>query len=204
MAEKQTLIMVVLDESGSMGVKQSDVIGGFNRFLRDQQQLPDPCRLGIVKFNTAVTRALAPRPIAEVRPLDEKTYVPGGQTALLDAVGTSVAIAGEHRREGERILMLIVTDGEENSSKELTLAQVRDLIKRKEAEGCWTFTYLGVEPEKWADSVGMARGCGLGYQAHDPRMSFKLMSRATGDFRRSDAMQTREFYGQDENETPQS
>jgi Mg-chelatase subunit ChlD len=204
MADKQTLILVVLDESGSMGVKQGDVIGGFNRFLRDQQRLPDPCRLGIVTFNTTVTRALAPRPIAEVPPLDAQTYVPGGNTALLDAVGTSVAIAGEHRREGERVLMLIITDGEENSSTELTLAQVRDLIARKEAEGCWTFAYLGVEPEQWADRMGVGRGGSAQYLADDPTVSFSLMSDATRSFRLSDAMQSREFYGQEDDQTPQT
>lgn len=194
MSDKRTLILVVLDESGSMGVKQADVIGGFNRFLRDQQHLPDPCRLGIVKFNTTVTRALAPRPIADVPPLDERSYRPGGNTALLDAVGDSIGIAGEHHRTGERILILIVTDGEENSSREMTLPQVKELMKRKEAEGCWTFTYLGVEPDKWADSLGMQRRCGATFQAHDPGMSFSLMSRATSKLRRSKAMRSEDFY----------
>lgn len=101
MPRRQTLIMVDLDESGSMGVKQADVIGGFNRFLDDQKKLTDPCRMGVVMFNTEVRRAVTPRWIAEVPLLDTTAYRPGGNTALLDAVGISIRMAAEQREESE-------------------------------------------------------------------------------------------------------
>ena len=51
----KTLIIVILDESGSMGSKKSDVIGGFNSFIDDQKKIKnDTARLYMVKFNTVV------------------------------------------------------------------------------------------------------------------------------------------------------
>jgi len=191
----KTLIMAVLDESGSMGVKRADVIGGFNQFLDTQRKLPDPCRLGIIKFNTEVNRFQAPRTIADTKDLDDKTYLPGGNTALFDAMASAIKIADEHRAEGERVLMLIVTDGEENSSRETSLDQVKSQITAKEALGDWTFTYLGVDPSKWAGNLGINISNTQTYQHQAPRHSFAAVAMATSAFRKGAAVQTSNFYG---------
>jgi hypothetical protein len=54
----KTLIIVIMDESGSMGSKKNDVIGGFNSFISDQKKIKnDTARLYLVKFNTTVNFA---------------------------------------------------------------------------------------------------------------------------------------------------
>jgi hypothetical protein len=179
-----------------MGAKQADVIGGVNLFLREQQALPDPCRLSLAKFNTEVTVVHAARPIGDVRPLTGQAYVPGGNTALFDAVAQAVRLADRDKRADERVLCLIVTDGEENSSRETSGPQVEAIIREREARGDWTFTYLGVAPGHWV-GLGLAAGNTAGYQVADPAASFAAMSRATYRYRSRPDRQSRDFYAPD-------
>ncbi len=190
----KTMICAILDESGSMGVKQADVIGGVNLFLREQQALPDPCRLSLAKFNTEVTVVHAALPIRAVPPLTGRTYVPGGNTALFDAVAQAVRLADREKQADERVLCLIVTDGEENSSRETSGQQVEAIIREREARGDWTFTYLGVAPRQWV-GIGLATGNTSPYQVADPAASFAAMSRSTSRYRSSPERQSRDFYG---------
>mgnify|MGYP001569366374 FL=1 len=192
-----TLINVILDESGSMAVKVNDVIGGFNTFLAEQQAQPGECRLTLVKFNTEHTVTCSALPIKDVKPLDGTTYTPGGMTALLDAVAEMVRLADKDQKPGERVLCLIVTDGEENSSRETTLEQVREIIKAREAKGDWTFTYLGIAPEKWhAQGLGTHMANAAAYQANAPGASFVQASLATTKYRAGGQAQSQAFYGQ--------
>lgn len=191
----KTLINVILDESGSMQPKLADVIGGFNRFLAEQQALPDECRLSLVKFNTEKTVVCAALPIKDVAGLSAETYTPGGNTALLDAIAEAVRLADKDKQADERVLCLVLTDGEENSSRETTLAQVKAIIAEREGRGDWTFTYLGMAPEKWAErGLTSAAANNAAYDAAAPGQSFVTMSAATRDFRASTLSQSRTFY----------
>src|ERR1051325_6459587 len=111
----KTLINVILDESGSMDAKRADIVGGFNRFLEEQRNGADECRISLVKFNTVHTIVYGAVPIADAKLLTDATYVPGGMTALLDAVAQSVRLADAAKQADERVICLIITDGEENS-----------------------------------------------------------------------------------------
>lgn len=191
----KTLINVILDESGSMDVKRADVIGGFNRFLEEQKNGPDEARLSLVKFNTNHTVVHGAVAIADAQPLTDKTYVPGGNTALLDAVAQAVRLADAAKQADERVICLVITDGEENSSRETTKEQVRKIIEEREGRGDWTFTYLGISPEKWHDTgVVGSRGNAAAYNAAVPDVSFAAMSHATRNLRASSASRTSDFY----------
>src|SRR6266478_5360792 len=111
------LILFCIDESGSMGNKREDVIGGFNTFLTDQMEQPGDCRLAVVKFNNGWS-VMTPEPLvlADVKPLSPKTYTPAGGTALFDAIAEGVRVVDRAKRSDERVLCIIVTDGEENAS----------------------------------------------------------------------------------------
>ena len=199
----QTLMVAILDKSGSMHEKREDVLGGYNRFLAEQQALPDPCRLLRVQFDTEVlvVDAGGPVPIRDAKPLDaaathgEQAYLPGGLTALYDAVMAGVGMAEKHRAAGERVLVLVITDGLENSSRETTQAQLRAAVEAKQAAGGWTFAYVGEAPERWAGETGMHRGGTVAYQHADPRASFRGAGQATMAYRASAGMETRAFFG---------
>lgn len=191
----KTLINVILDESGSMDSKRADIVGGFNRFLEEQRSGADEARLSLVKFNTIHTVVYGAVPIVDAKPLTDATYVPGGMTALLDAVAQSVRLADAAKQADERVICLIITDGEENSSRETTKEQVRKIIEEREGRGDWTFTYLGISPDQWHDhGVVTSAGNAAAYNAAAPAKSFAAMSHATRSLRASVSGRTSNFY----------
>ncbi len=193
---KKTLIAVILDESGSMQTKRADVIGGFNTFLLEQKALPDPCRMSVTKFNTKTWTTTLVAPIGRVSELSAQSYTPGGNTALLDAIATTVKEIDAQKAGDERVLVLVITDGEENSSVETTKEQVKAIVAEHEKRGDWTFTYLGPSPEKWADiGVTSFAANNASYDPKNPRASFSMMTASVSAYRRGATGQSTAFYG---------
>ena len=167
MAETQTggdraHITVILDRTGSMESIRDDTIGGFNSFLAEQQALPVPTTFTLVQFDTQdpfeVLHAFAP--IADVRRLTRDTYVPRGGTPLNDAIGRGIIDldgrlatlpAGECP---QRIVFVIVTDGQENASREFTGAQVRGMIEAHRKAG-WQFVFLSADEQVVSNGAGV-------------------------------------------------
>ena len=193
-----TLIAVILDESGSMAAKWDDVVGGFNRFLEEQTALPDSCRMSLTKFNTRPVLLYPPTPLANVVPLDKHNYTPGGNTALYDAIAETVQVAKHHKLDGERVLCLIITDGQENSSRETTREQVTDLIKALEGRGDWTFVYLGVTPDQFVREMNLAgtqtATNTAAYNSAAPDQSWVQTSLGTAQYRASRDKSGKDFY----------
>jgi hypothetical protein len=122
----ETDVTVILDRSGSMEAIQSDVIGGFNRFLRDQQHESGECRLTLVQFDDQYDVVYTARSIADAPRLMDHTFQPRGSTALLDAIGRTIDATGarlaalSESNRPDRVMLVIVTDGLENASTEYT------------------------------------------------------------------------------------
>ncbi len=193
-----TLIAVILDESGSMETKRDDVVSGYNRFLDEQRALPDSCRMSLTKFNTRCALLFPPTSLSRVAPLDRRTYTPAGNTALFDAIAEAVRVAENHKQPDERVLCLIVTDGQENSSRETTREQVTELIKAHEERGDWTFVYLGVAPDQFVKDMNLA-GTQIAtntavYNSAAPSQSWNETSYSTISYRASREKSGRDFY----------
>ena len=158
-------IACVVDRSGSMDAVRTDAIGGFNSFLRQQQALPGEARLSLVLFNHGYERVHDRRPLAEVPPLDEATYVPGGTTALLDAVGRTLHDLGNRieaappAERPEKVIVAILTDGLENASRDYTYERVAGAIEDRQAAG-WEFVFLAANQ----DAIASAARVGIGAQ----------------------------------------
>ena len=160
-----TELVFILDRSGSMGGLVSDTIGGFNAMLERQKKEEDGVTLvTTVLFDTRIDRLHDRLPIAEVPAMTEREYVPGGCTALLDAVGSTIRhIAQIHRYARaedvpEKTLFVITTDGLENASRRYRLDEVRKLIEHEKEKYGWEFLFLGAN----IDAVGTAAGLGIG------------------------------------------
>jgi uncharacterized protein YegL len=154
----KTLICLILDRSGSMSGRESDVINGANGFIDKQKALPDPASIALVRFDSeGIERFRAMAPLPECAPITEEDYQPRGGTPLLDAVGqTIMALEGDWRREQpERAIVVIVTDGLENASREYTKAKVKELIEARQASGKWAFIYLGANVDAFAEGGAM-------------------------------------------------
>lgn len=147
-----TTIVAVLDRSGSMGTVRSDAIGGFNTFLREQKANPQPADLRIVLFDSKY-ETLYSGDIQEAPELTVDTFVPRGMTALLDALGKSINETGEHLaklpedQRPNRVIFVILTDGEENASREFTREQVFDLITHQKEKYSWQFVFLAANQD---------------------------------------------------------
>ena len=185
----------VLDRSGSMDAIRSDVIGGFNSFLREQQAAGGACVMTLVQFDDqdpyeVIADAV---PIAEMAPLSEATFVPRGTTPLYDAMGHAIAnatIRAERRDAAgdapEDVLFVTFTDGLENASREYDRAKVFDLVKRREERG-WTFAYLGANQDAYAEGgkMGVAQGSAQAWAASPAgtAAAFDDLSKATAAYR---------------------
>lgn len=165
----KTLICLILDRSGSMSGREADVIGGVNTFIEEQKKLPDPASICFVRFDTGGVERFRPlTELAACPPLTKDDYVPRGGTPLLDAVGqTTVQLDEDWKTERpDRATVVIVTDGQENSSVEYTKEKVKALITSREASGKWAFIYLGANVDAFAEagSMGINLANTAGYQ----------------------------------------
>ncbi len=161
MKNKYAEIAFVLDRSGSMESCRVAAIEGFNRFLKEQQQVEGLAKLTLVLFDDEYLVPANALPVAEVVALDEETYVPRGSTALLDAIGRTIDEMGarlaalpEDDRPGQ-VIIAILTDGEENSSQTYTWHQLAGAIKRQTEQYKWTFLFLGANQDAIATAAQM-------------------------------------------------
>jgi hypothetical protein len=116
-----------------------DTIGGFNSFVREQ--IPLGGTLSLYTFSDTCTCEYKDKPIEEVPLLTRETYVPGGSTALYDSMGVIL-------RERPTGTFVILTDGQENTSKKYTKAHVKDLIRMSPDLGV---IYVGVDIDDATD-----------------------------------------------------
>jgi hypothetical protein len=144
-------IIAVIDASGSMDSLKTDTIGSFNGFKREQTSLPGKAYMSVTLFNTNVKIHASSRDIKEVPDLSTSNYVPNGGTALYDAVGKTIQEVSTSKNLPPKVLFLIITDGEENSSREYSQSIVKNLIADKTNQG-WQFVFLGANQDKWAAS----------------------------------------------------
>jgi uncharacterized protein YegL len=130
-------LVVVIDKSGSMEPVTNDTIGGFNTFLKAQQDAEGDAEITVVQFDTNLQFYANNVPIKQVKPLDTASYTPAGGTALYDAVGLAIDETGKKlaaMKEEDRpahVIFAILTDGEENSSKKYTGDQVLKMIQHQ-------------------------------------------------------------------------
>jgi uncharacterized protein YegL len=167
LATRSVHVLFVIDASGSMAPKAADVRGGFNAYVaRLREDTASTYRLTAVTFDTHVATLFTDVTLDQVPTLNERNYRAGGNTALYDALGVSLdELTSALRREGkpygeERALVIVMTDGEENSSQRFTKEQVVSAIKAREAAGTWTFVYLGADQDAWAAASGLGFAAG--------------------------------------------
>lgn len=156
-----TEIAFVLDRSGSMEPLVAETIAGFNQFLRDQQAMPGITRFTLVLFDNIIETPIDAVPVAEVVALNESTYTTRGCTALLDAIGSTIDSVGtrlastpEADRPG-KVIIAILTDGEENASRRFTIADINQRITHQREAYQWEFLFLGANQDAIATASRM-------------------------------------------------
>lgn len=187
-------IVCILDRSGSMTGREHDTIEGFNGFVKNQREL-GPGRLTLVLFSGRRDYEVIHDDIAlsTVPKLTRDVYQTRGSTALMDAVGKTIAMVKERHLEDrpEQTIFMIITDGEENNSIEYTReGQIREMVNECQEDLEWQFFFLGVGIDAFAEARMMgihgvhtamaaddAQGYNASWQAAEAAAS---MSRTSG------------------------
>lgn len=163
-----THLAIVQDKSGSMTSLRDETIQGFNTYLEEQQKLPGKCTFSLLQFDTDFNVICEMEPVKSVRPLTRDTYRTIGNTALLDAIGRTIVTLGQKLEalpEAERparVIIAVITDGEENSSEEYQgeagRAKIFEMIKHQTETYKWQFVFLGANQDaiKSGQNIGMA------------------------------------------------
>lgn len=151
----KTDINIILDCSGSMGMGEiyNATLVGYNNFLKQQKEVKDSARINFYQFNTYRTTVYQDVDINVAPELTRETFRPAGGTALLDAVGKTIDDVGNRLRKmaeadrPEQVLVVVITDGEENSSRIFTKEQVEEKVKHQTDVYKWQFAYIGANLE---------------------------------------------------------
>jgi hypothetical protein len=153
-----TDITLVVDRSGSMAQIKEDAEGGVNTFVTEQATAPGEVLLTLLQFDTEYEFVHRGIPIQSV---PKFKLVPRGMTALLDAVGRAINETGErlaNMAEQDRpglVIMVVVTDGLENSSKEFNKAQIKEMIELQQNQYSWHITFLGADQDAFSEAGGL-------------------------------------------------
>lgn len=182
-----TYVLMVVDSSGSMESLAEDVIGGFNTYLGElQADQAHRYRVSVTLFDTRLVHyAVAEKP-KKVHRFTADRYKPSGGTALLDAIGSCITAFEEQVPElgdGERVLLVVQTDGGENSSTRYVRTDIRGMIADREKTGRWTCVYLGAGPDAWGNGQGLgfaaANTVDTAHTGDGTRSSYTGLTRAT-------------------------
>lgn len=198
-AKPKTNVIVILDKSGSMEAVRQATIDGFNEYLAGLRKDTPEATLSLTLFNHAVD-AREPQAVKYIKGITMATYEPGGSTSLYDAVCSTLKDAKKNKTD--KNLVVIITDGMENTSTTYTEKDLAKLVKELEAMGNWSFVYLGANQDAWAnasqwgfrqDNVASFNATGAGIGA-----TFSAMSAATANYTRSAGMNTKAYFSQEQ------
>lgn len=148
----------IIDESGSMAARRQDTIDGFNKELanlaKEQNEFGVQYMVTLVTFNTGTIPykyIYKDIPLSEVDNNFALMYRPAGGTPLLETVGSVIS---DIEPTNPNVMVTIITDGEENSSKgeyaDSTL--VKNIITECEKNRQWAFCYLGANQDVWSEA----------------------------------------------------
>ena len=167
MKDNLTAIAYVMDASSSMSGLTKETISSFNQFIKDQKDVPGEAVFSLCVFNSDYRLVHDFVPLQNVEELNTISYRCSGCTALLDAMGTTIDALGTklaampEEARPSKVIVLVVTDGEENSSRKFTLEQIKDKVTHQREVYNWEFVFMG------ANIDAITAGTSLGFSAHN-------------------------------------
>lgn len=162
--------VLIVDRSGSMNSIKDEAQQGINNFINEQSKLPGKATLSLYQFDNVHETVFD---FTALNTAGSYVLVPRNMTALLDACGFAIAEVGERLAtlpESERpgkVIVLITTDGLENSSREYTKTRVKKLITQQQEKYGWQFSYVGANQDAFAEGnrIGIPMNSSLSYAA---------------------------------------
>lgn len=165
-------VVAIMDRSGSMAGKVADSVGGFNStldILREEQEDDTLINVSVKLFDHEEIMLIRSLPLADVRPLEERQFVPRGQTALLDAMGNTLTYFMEKKlldpNAYDCCTIYVVTDGLENCSKIFTKQRIKQMVQTAETKYNIKVIYLAANQDAIleAGSLGIDANQAINY-----------------------------------------
>lgn len=174
MKKDYTHLTIILDRSGSMESIRDDVIGGFNAFVREQQATQGLATLSLIQFDSQEPYEVIHsfKLVQAVPALTRETFAPRSSTPLLDAMGRGIKdleaqlVSMQAQNRPEHVVMVFITDGMENCSRQFTAERVRAMIAEKQELAGWKFVYLSADIDAVDQAVrdyGVAGGHAMAF-----------------------------------------
>lgn len=160
---KRVFNLLIVDESGSMSVIERQALAGINETLTTIQKMQTvhkdlEQRVTLITFDSSHQNFFYDNvSAADANPLRNKDYNPCGATPLYDAIGMGIAKINAQTTANDSVLVTIITDGEENCSREYSLTMIKNLIEKLKLQN-WTFTFIGtdnLDVENMAGNMGI-------------------------------------------------
>ena len=200
MKKNLTELVYILDKSGSMQGLEKDTIGGYNSMLEQQRKVAGDCIITTVLFDNRYELLHDRIDIRAIQPITDKEYFVGGSTALLDAIGKTIHKIGTAQKNtaedyrAEKVMFVIITDGEENASRCYSSMQVKEMIRRQKEKYGWEFIFLGanIDAVETAGRFGIDADRAVDYvpDGEGTALNFRMMSETVAAFRACGAVPT--------------
>ena len=149
----KTIYHFVVDQSGSMAGLENQTIEGFNTQLKTIKKLKEEFPqneyiVSVTYFEDEVFDVIRFGKVEDIPLLSRENYNPGSSTSLLDAIGHAICsidekYGNEINEDKATVVLVILTDGYENSSRKYSYNQIAKDIDRLNETNKWIFTFLG-------------------------------------------------------------
>lgn len=208
--KNKTDITIILDRSGSMESVKADTIGGFNNFLSEQQKVEGEASLSLVQFDDQYEVVYEDVDIQSADRLTARTFQPRGSTALFDAVGRTIDAVGQRlaalpgAERPDKVLLVIMTDGFENASREFSADRISAMINHQHNVYQWEFMFIGANQDAVlsARAIGIQSSAALTYAANSEgtQIAYSRIAGKIADYRLSNNREALEFNEEDREE----
>lgn len=162
---KSSHAYILLDRTGSMSQIWEEALGSVNAYADalfkpaagGPSETDDRVTLAVFDHHSGLQFDILRKAVAagNWKPVTSAEASPRGMTPLFDAIARTVALAeGDNP---ERAIIVVMTDGAENSSQEVTRDGVKAALDRVKAKG-WEVVFLGAEFAKFSDAEAVGVG----------------------------------------------
>jgi len=193
MKENFTDITVLIDQSGSMNERVSEVIGGFNSFLKTHKKASGDANISLILFDSVNPQEVvySAKPVRQAPNLTADTFRPRGGTPLYDAFGLAITATGQRlaalpeSERPSRVIFVVITDGFENMSREYSASMVKSVVKHQTEKYSWDFIFLGADMDAMAQGaqIGIVAGSTVPLTSNNFVRAFNLTAAKTAAYR---------------------
>lgn len=178
-SKRQVDVMFVFDRSGSCAGTELDMMRGFNNFIKHEKDERNEDFITVSLFDHENKVVYDRTPVKRVKGLE---YQVRGNTALYDSLCENLKSLQRKKDDNTEVIVVIMTDGVDNSSHEYDINKTRELISDFKRQG-WNFIFLGAMDyaKDYAAELGIDEKYAEIYSPEAVDANFKAIERVADD-----------------------